>query len=178
MLLRCARATLRHFVTTGDRRPIAPEPVTPALMRRGGVFVTLHQRGQLRGCVGNPQGSEPLAAAVAELTLSAALDDPRFSPLTAGDGDGTDIEIEISVLSPLKRIHARESFRLHEHGVHMESGPHRSVFLPQVTRDRGWEAEQFWDALARKSGLTASVYEDPATRLYVFRAQVMSQTTG
>jgi AMMECR1 domain-containing protein len=60
----------------------------------------------------------------------------------------------------------------------MESGPHRSVFLPQVTRDRGWEAEQFWDALARKSGLTSSVYDDPATRLYVFRAQVMSQTTG
>jgi MEMO1 family protein len=170
LLLRAARDTLGRFTAAGDRRGVPPEHVTPPLTWRAGVFVTLHQAGKLRGCIGHPEGRETLARAVPELTLAAALDDPRFPPVSAADAD---IDIEISVLTPLKRIAGRDAFRLHEHGAHLTCGTHCSLLLPQVTRDRDWSAAQFWDALARKSGRSGSIYDDTATRLHVFRAQVI-----
>ena len=107
-----------------------------------------------------------------EMALSAALEDPRFPPLVPGASEAG-ISVDISVLSPLKRIRNRDGFRLHEHGVLLECGRHRALLLPQVSRDRGWSAGRFWDALAHKAGCGDAVYDDPATRLHVFRAQVI-----
>jgi AmmeMemoRadiSam system protein B len=117
-LLESARRTLAQFLRSG-RRVAAAAPATPALTRQAGVFVTLHEQGKLRGCVGVPGGRGALAQAVGEMALSAALDDPRFEPLGA---DGGEIEIEISLLSPMKRIRSREAYRAGEHGAHLEAG--------------------------------------------------------
>ena len=97
---------------TGKRTPRPPEGGGTSLRRRAGVFVSLHQDGCLRGCVGHKWGRERLTAAVPLLALSAALDDTRFKPLRACE---TDIEIEISILSPLKRVRDGARFRL---GLH------------------------------------------------------------
>lgn len=169
-LLDSARRTLAHYQQTGERKPLPAEGGSVALQRRAAAFVTLHRDGQLRGCVGRRAALEPLKQTVAEMTLAAALDDSRFEPVGRNE---TGIEIEISVLSPFKRIADRSAFRVNEHGAVLHSGLHHGLLLPQVATERNWTAEQFFEALARKAGAGPHVYRDPATRLYVFRAQII-----
>ena len=170
VLLESARRTLAHYQQTGERRLILPEGGTAALQRRASAFVTLHKDGQLRGCVGRRAAFEPLARTVPEMTLAAALDDSRFEPVGREE---TGIEIEISVLSPFKRIPDRSAFRVNEHGAILHAGVHQGLLLPQVATERNWTAEQFFEALARKAGTGSQVYRDPGTRIYVFRAQII-----
>jgi AmmeMemoRadiSam system protein B/AmmeMemoRadiSam system protein A len=170
VLIESARRTLAHFLETGKREPVAAVGGTAALERRAGAFVTLHSRGDLRGCVGRRASNEPLARTVASLTLAAALDDTRFPRVRPGE-EG--IELEISVLSPMKRITNLDHFRVNEHGAVLEAGSDRGLLLPQVATERGWTAAQFLDALARKAGASRHVYHDPSTRVSVFRAQII-----
>jgi len=169
-LLECARRTLQHYQQTGERRPAPPEGGTIALERRAAAFVTLHKDGQLRGCVGRRASLEPLGRTVGEMTLAAALDDSRFEPVSRSE---TGLQIEISVLSPFKRIADRSAFRVNEHGAVLHAGVHHGLLLPQVAAERNWTAEQFFEALARKAGVGPQAYRDPATRLFVFRAQII-----
>jgi MEMO1 family protein len=152
--------------------PASTPNAPPELQRRAGVFVTLRENGNLRGCVGMPGGETPLADAVSRLVVSAATEDSRFAPVMPGFAG--DLEVEISLLSPMKRVRNRDSYRLHEHGALLESGAVRSLLLPQVSAGRSWTALQFWEALAHKAKLPATVYGEPRTRLYLFRAQVIS----
>lgn len=169
-LMESARRTLEHYQRTGERRAVLPAGGTNALERRAAAFVTLYRDGQLRGCVGRRAALEPLARTVPEMTLAAALDDTRFPPLGR---DETGIEIEISVLSPFKRILDRGAFRAGEHGALLHSGVQHGLLLPQVATERNWSADQFFEALARKAGAPKHAYGDPNTRLYVFRAQII-----
>ncbi|HWR53880.1 MAG TPA: AmmeMemoRadiSam system protein B [Bryobacteraceae bacterium] len=172
LLLDSVRRTLLRYLETGVRQAVPPERITPGLERRAAAFVTLHKHGELRGCVGRLCGGDPVARIVPELALSAALDDSRFEPLTAG-ANGSDIRAEISILSPPKRVDSRSAFRVNEHGAILETDCDRGLLLPQVAIERQWTAEQFLNALARKSGTTPEAYEDAATKLSVFRAQVI-----
>jgi MEMO1 family protein len=172
-LLACAREALAQYLRTGERATTLPSGGSPALGRSAGVFVTLRQNGRLRGCVGTPSGRGRLDQTAGEMALAAALDDPRFPALVPNASQAAPVEIEISLLSPMKRIRSRDSYRLHEHGAHLEAGLRRSLLLPQVAREKKWTAERFWEALARKAGLESEIYDDPRTRLHVFRAQVI-----
>jgi AmmeMemoRadiSam system protein B/AmmeMemoRadiSam system protein A len=172
-LLDSATRTLADYLRTGRRKPFPPDPASPALDRRGAAFVTLYSQGALRGCVGRRASEETLAQIVPLLTLSAALEDTRFDPVTPGESD---LEIEISVLSPMKRIGSLEQFRVNQHGALLESGHDRALLLPQVAAERNWRADQFFEALARKAGVSREVYRDPAARLFVFRAQIIRRT--
>lgn len=169
-LLEAARHTLDLYLATGERRPQAPLRDSPALDRRATAFVTLHSNGNLRGCVGRRTSAEPLSVLVPSLALSAALEDSRFDSVQPGD---TGIELEISVLSPLKRITNLDRFRVNEHGAMLESSYHRGLLLPQVATERGWDADQFFDALARKAGTTRDACTRKGTRVSVFRAQII-----
>lgn len=170
LLLQAARRTLEHYQQTGERRPVPPRRESLALERRAAAFVSLHKEGRLRGCVGRHASGETLAQAVPELTLAAALEDSRFEPL---DPSETGLDLEISVLSPMKRIPDRDCFRAGVHGIYLEAGHRHALLLPQVATEARWGAKQFFDALARKAGLSAEVYHDPATRLHAFRAQIL-----
>jgi MEMO1 family protein len=170
LLVASARKTLEHYLNTGERRPIPPERITPGLERRAGVFVTLHSKGDLRGCVGRRASAEPLCQTVPVLTLSAALEDSRFRPVGKGEAG---LEVEISVLSPFKRLADLDGFRVNEHGALLEAGQHHGLLLPQVATERNWTAPQFLDALAHKTGVSRDVYRNPSTRVYVFRAQII-----
>jgi len=170
LLLESARHTLRRYIETGERQPVPPERVPPALERRAGAFVTLHKKGELRGCVGRRSSTEPLSETVPAMTLAAALDDSRFSPVRRGE-EG--IDLEISVLSPFKLLENIDEFRAGEHGALLDAGSRQGVLLPQVATERGWGAREFLDALARKAGASPQVYRDPGTRLSVFRAQII-----
>jgi MEMO1 family protein len=168
-LLSSARATLKQLRASGHRRPILSHSADPLLSRRAPVFVSLHQGRELFGCVGMRASDRPLAELVPELTLSAALDDPRF-PDRAGVPDGLDIEI--SVLSPMKRIRDWKSFRVGRDGAYMEYDGRTQLLLPQVASRGDCSASQFLEALSRKGGLRPAAYRDTRARLFVFRAQV------
>ncbi len=171
LLLDLARRTLGEYRRTG-RRPkvVLPERPDPILDRRSAAFVTLWKQGDLRGCIGHPTNDSALGELIPELTMAAALDDSRFDRLAQ---DETGIDIDISLLTPLKRIPDRSCFKVNTHGAILRSGYHQGLLLPQVATERGWGADQFFAALAHKAGVSMDVYADPATELHVFRAQVI-----
>ncbi|MGB7761432.1 MAG: AmmeMemoRadiSam system protein B [Bryobacteraceae bacterium] len=168
-LLASARATLRHLSATGERQLIPPPAVTPLLMRRAAVFVSLHQGRELFGCVGIVTTGMPLADAVPTLTLDAALDDPRFPHRATVPGG---LNIEISVLTPMKRIRDWRSFRIGLQGACLESGVHSGLLLPQVASDGAFTQTSFLEALSRKAGLRPGAFKEAQARLSVFQAQV------
>jgi len=171
LLLGLAYQTLKAYQQTGRRiLPEAPQNLPEALERRCGVFVTLRKQGQLRGCLGRIAADQPLKDSVLELTLASALDDRRFEPVSPLEQD---ITIEISILTPMKRILTQEDFRILEHGALLKAKGSQGLLLPQVAHGRNWDAKQFLEALAHKAGVHATALSDPATKLYVFRAQII-----
>ncbi|MCS6951684.1 MAG: AmmeMemoRadiSam system protein B [Bryobacterales bacterium] len=170
-LLASARQTLDRFLA-GKKERVAPPEKTPELEQRTGVFVTIKKNGQLRGCVGTLFGSMPLYEAVADRTLAAASEDPRFRPVSAAEGP---LSLEISLLTPLRRLTHWRQFRLGQGAVIVHNG-RSGILLPQIAAENGWDAEQFLENLSRKAGLPPKAYQDPAATLYVYRAQVFSET--
>ncbi len=167
-LLDSAEATLRQLRERGLERPVESGADLEELDRRGGVFVSLHQKGELFGCIGRLGDEDTYRAAVPELALSA-LHDPRFPTRSTAPPD---LEIEISILTPFKRLADPRRFRLGEHGAYIECWGRRGLLLPQVGRERRVSAEWFLDALAHKAGLPAGAWKNPDAKLWVFRAQV------
>lgn len=172
-MLASARKTLDGYLATGKklRVPVPPEQREPELGQRTGLFVTIKKDGKLRGCVGGLSPALPLWDAVAERTLAAA-EDPRFKPLTAKEAP---VSLEISLLTPLKRLRDWRRFRLGLGGV-ITLGGKSGLLLPQIAREQHWtRAEQFLENLALKAGLEPKAYRDPRTVLYVYSAQVFAE---
>lgn len=137
-----------------------------------GVFVTLHRRGRLRGCIGQLEGVNSLEEAVVYCGVAAAMHDPRFPPL-APEEIG-ELEIEISILSSPARI-APEQIELGRHGLLVTRGRMRGVLLPQVPAQLHWNAERFLEETCRKAGLEKDAWRDPATSLEAFTSEVFSE---
>ena len=167
-LLASARATLAHLSATGERKLILPDADCPALLRHAPVFVSLHERGELYGCIGMRSAERPLAETVPDLTLSAALDDPRFEQRACV---ASGLDIEISVLTPMRRIRDWKSFRVGRDGACLEYEGSTQLLLPQVA-SHGYTATRFLEALSHKGGLQRGAYRDARAKLSVFRAQV------
>jgi len=171
-LLGIARSTIETFLLYGDRLQV--KETDPALTRVAGAFVTLHEHGGLRGCIGNMIGTQPLYLTVRDMAIESATRDPRFAPVNAGEVK--DIEIEISALTPMKRVASADEIVLGTHGVLVRRGGSSGVFLPQVATETGWTKEQFLSHLcAEKAGLPANAWKDKATELYIFTADVFSE---
>ncbi len=170
-LLDLARRTLAEYQRTGKKAvpEFQPSGLT-ALGRRAPLFVTLHQYGKLRGCLGRTTTDVSLEKSVPELTMAAALEDSRFDPVSPSE-EG--ITVEISVLSPMKRITQAGDFRLHEHGAMLRAKGRQGLLLPQVSAERNWNAEQFLQALGTKAGAGGSAHLDPSAKICVFRAQII-----
>jgi len=171
-LLSYARqAIAAHFKESSSE---AKDEQDPVLQKPYGVFVTLREKGELRGCIGTLTGAAPLAESVRDMAVAAATQDPRFSPVTPQQMH--DIEIEISVLSPLERVKDAEQIVLGTHGVLVKKGFSSGVFLPQVAEETRWSKEEFLSYLClHKAGLSKDAWKDPATELYIFTADVFSE---
>jgi len=146
------------------------------LRERRGVFVTLHRGGRLRGCIGYIQGFKPLAEAVGEMALAAAFGDPRFPPVTADELDRLDVEI--SVLTPLRRISDPAEITIGEHGLYIVRGPYSGLLLPQVAAEYGWDRETFLQHTCLKAGLPETAWQDPDSEIYLFGAQIFTEASG
>ena len=134
-----------------------------------GAFVSLHKQGRLRGCIGHFGEDVPLYEIVAEMARAAAFEDPRFMPVTKNELD--DIDIEISVLTPMRRIQSLDEFELHRNGIYIRKGYRSGTFLPQVADEVNWTKEEFVSHCAQdKAGIGWSGWKD--AELYVYEAIV------
>lgn len=163
---------MEQYIKTG-RAPEVKE-TDPELLKKKGAFVTLHYRGQLRGCIGNIIGSGPLYQTVRDMAIESSTNDPRFPAVTAGELKG--IKIEISVLSEPRREADPCNIVMCTHGVIVKCGFRSGVFLPQVADETGWSREEFLSNLcAHKAGLSPDAWKDPSTELYTFTAEVFGE---
>jgi len=139
------------------------------LLEKRGAFVTLTLQNRLRGCIGYIEGFKPLAEAVADNGRSAAVGDPRFDPLQVHEL--TDLEIEISVLTPLVEVPSFAEIEVGKHGVLLEKNGCRAVFLPQVAIEQGWDLYTTLTQLCLKAGLGPLEWQQ-GTKFKVFEAQI------
>lgn len=171
-LLEIARKSIE---TAFDNAPVSdayPAEISDSLKLDCGAFVTLHIGGRLRGCIGNLVGSRPLYQTVADMARAAAFEDPRFRPLSRAEL--SEIHIEISVLSPLRRISSIDEFKLGRDGILMVKDGRSGTFLPQVAEETGWSAEEFFGHCARdKAGIGWDGWKD--AQLYVYEAVVFDE---
>ena len=155
-----------------DGKPIAQPIINSPLSilnSKCGAFVSLHKHGHLRGCIGHFGEDYPLHEIVAEMARAAAFEDPRFSPVRREELD--DIDIEISVLTPMRRIQSLDEFQLHRHGIYIKKGYRSGTFLPQVADEVNWTKEEFVGHCSQdKAGLGWDGWRD--AELYVYEAIV------
>ena len=153
-----------------DGKPISHHsPLTSHLSEKCGAFVSLHKHGRLRGCIGHFGEDVPLHEIVAEMARAAAFEDPRFMPVTADEL--ADIDIEISVLTPMRRIQSLDEFELHRHGIYIRKGYRSGTYLPQVADEVNWTKEEFVSHCAQdKAGIGWDGWKD--AELYVYEAIV------
>jgi AmmeMemoRadiSam system protein A len=163
----------RQVIAHSTRRDGTTDaPSAPAESRaHSGVFVTLHKHGRLRGCMGVLDDTLPLAEALCQAAVSAAAHDPRFSPVAPGELP--DVQVEVSILSPPQRMKSLDDLELGRHGVLVQRGLQRGLFLPQVAVEHHMDKETFLGLCCReKAGLPAEAWRDPATEVLIFTAEV------
>ncbi len=171
-LLEIARKSMETYLKTG--KTIEVKETDPILLKELGAFVTLKEKGQLRGCIGNIVGREPLYLTVRDMAIEAAVSDPRFARVETQELEN--IEIEVSVLSPLERVDSADKIQLGKHGVLIRKGLDSGVFLPQVAQETGWSKDEFLSNLcAHKAGLNADAWKDKTSEIYIFTAEVFSE---
>jgi AmmeMemoRadiSam system protein A len=168
-LLELAREAL-----TAKVAGIAGQPAVgfAAAARLCGAFVTLHYRGDLRGCIGHIEADEALGEVVARCAAAAGSADPRFPPV--GADELAEIEIEISVLTPLEPVARIEEIEIGKHGLVIELGRHRGLLLPQVATEWRWDRSAFVAETCRKAGLPADAFGRGA-KLWRFEAEVLGE---
>lgn len=170
-LLRFARETIRRYLAT-QTVPLA-RGFPPRMDFPQGAFVTLKKNGELRGCIGHMAEDLELVKTVGAMAILAAFDDRRFAPVQMKELD--DIEIEISVLTPLKPIASPNEIVLGRDGVHLTKGDRSAVFLPQVATENNWDRNQMLEALCTKGGLPAGCWKQGA-QFKVFQAEVFKES--
>jgi len=135
-----------------------------------GAFVSLHKQDQLRGCIGNIHPTRPLHKVVEEMALAAAFDDSRFDPLTLQEL--RDLELEISVLTPLQRVKEIREIEVGKHGLYIKKGFYSGLLLPQVATDYNWDRQTFLEETCRKAGLPRNAWKEKGTEIYLFSADI------
>jgi len=172
LLLELARNTIICYLTTG-KIPDAKEDTFPAsLKEKRGVFVSLHMDGALRGCIGHFDGDKPLWSIVQEMAVSSATRDYRFQSVTLHELKR--INIEISVLTPLRKISTDKEIILGKHGIYMKKGNRSGTFLPQVANETGWTKEEFLGHCARdKAGIGWDGWKN--AELFVYEAFIFGE---
>ncbi|MDD2308168.1 MAG: AmmeMemoRadiSam system protein A [Desulfuromonadaceae bacterium] len=169
-LLKIARETVVDYVT--NRKVPAVTSTSPGLNLHSGCFVTIKEKGELRGCIGNFVSDQPLYLLVQEMAVSAATSDPRFYPMKPEDL--ADFSLDISVLSPLKKADSVEEIKVGIHGIFIVKGSYRGVLLPQVATEYGWNRDQFLQHTCIKAGLPKDAWQGECD-IYIFSAQVFGE---
>jgi MEMO1 family protein len=171
-LLALARKSVEYAVK--ERKPYEPvASSTESLNQERGAFVTLKKSGELRGCIGYTSALKPLYMTVRDTATYAALRDPRFQPVAASELG--QIDYEISVLSPLRRVRDVREIKVGEHGLLMKNGSFEGLLLPQVPVEERWDRQTFLDETCLKAGMPAKCWKDENTDIFMFTAVVFGE---
>ncbi len=171
-LLKLARNTIENYIIKG----IMPrfENTDEVYRQEDGAFVTIHNKGKLRGCIGLIESKQRLYETIIEMSIEASRNDPRFDAVS--EDELKDMDIEISVLTKPERAGGLDDIELGKHGVIIKNGFVSGVFLPQVATEQGWTKQQLMENLCEgKAGLRKDAYKDPATQIYIFEAEVFGE---
>lgn len=171
-LLAIARLTIEEYLQTGSMYKVNESDLTDILKTDCGAFVTLHKDGALRGCIGRFVADEPLFTIVQKMAIAAATEDSRFP--TVESEEMNKIDVEISVLTPLKKISSTDEIEMGRHGIYIKKGFHSGTFLPQVALETGWTKEEFLGYCARnKAGIGWDGWKD--ADIYIYEALVFGE---
>jgi AmmeMemoRadiSam system protein A len=173
VLLRIARdaivahvSAVRVVDSEGHEGPVAMVGVAS---QPGAAFVTIHRRGELRGCIGHLEADEPLGRVIWDCAVSACSADPRFAPVTASELP--DLEIELSLLGALEPAMSPADIIIGRHGLVVERGRRRGLLLPQVAIEWAWDRETFLAQTCHKAGLPRDAWKHGAL-VWRFEAEV------
>ena len=169
-LLVLARKTVSSYLST--KTVPAARGLGPGAKQKRGVFVTLKKHGDLRGCIGRMIPDKPLQELVGAVALQSALEDPRFNRVTLSELK--DLEIEISVLTPMTVVPNADHIIVGRDGVLIRKGGRSAVFLPQVAPEQGWGRDEMLEHLCRKAGLPPGSWKQGA-ELSIFQAIIFSE---
>ncbi len=164
-LLRLARSSINHFIR--EKKIINYSTENRNFLAKKGAFVTLKRKGFLRGCIGFIEPVAPLYQTVIQTSVYAACQDQRFPPVSTEELD--DLEIEISVLSPLKKIQDPSLITVGKHGLVISKGDKKGLLLPQVPVENNWRREMFLKQACLKAGLPQNAWKSGAD-IYIFEA--------
>lgn len=167
LLKKIARESIQEIILG---KKMEQQDIPETLKEKWGVFVTLKKNNNLRGCIGYLRGIMPLYQAVKNMAVQSAFHDPRFEPLREEELD--DIDIEISVLTPMKRIKNIEEIKVGEHGLFIENGIQSGLLLPQVATEYEWDRETFLEYTCMKAGLPRDAWTWKDTNIYIFSAEI------
>lgn len=171
-LLGIARNTLKAYIPGRKRPDIDTAGFSEKIKMHVGAFVTLKEKGDLRGCIGRFSSDIPLYQLIQELAISSATQDNRFDPVSPGEIDK--LEIEISVLTPMQKIKSTDEIVLGRHGIYIKKDWNAGTFLPQVATETGWTKEEFLGHCARdKAGIGWDGWKD--AEIYTYEACVFSE---
>jgi AmmeMemoRadiSam system protein B/AmmeMemoRadiSam system protein A len=152
-------------------KPLPDLPITSQILKeKRGAFVTLHNQENLRGCIGYIRAQKPLHQTIREMALAAAFQDSRFKPITQGELD--DLDIEISVLTPLVKISDVKEITVGKHGIYIIKDYHSGLLLPQVATEQKWDRESFLKHTCTKAGLPEDAWKDKSTEIFIFSADI------
>ncbi|MDO8603649.1 MAG: AmmeMemoRadiSam system protein B [Candidatus Omnitrophota bacterium] len=170
-LLEIAKFSIIEAVT--GKRQFFPNVTEERLKENCGAFVTIKENNQLRGCIGYIQAVKPLYETIKDVAKSAAVNDYRFNPV--GQDELGKLELEISVLTPLKKINDISEIEVGKHGLVMKKGFNSGLLLPQVATEYGWDRDTFLQETCRKAGLSQDAWKDKSTEIYTFSAEVFGE---
>jgi hypothetical protein len=171
MLLEIARTTIAEFLSSNKIKPLNSEDLPDNLKTNCGAFVTLNKNHRLRGCIGRFDATEPLYQVVQQMAVASATQDSRFTPVTKDEMQ--EIEVEISVLTPMTLIQSIGEIVLGKHGIYIKKGNRTGTFLPQVATETGWTLEEFLGHCSRdKAGLGWDGWKE--AEIFIYEALVFS----
>lgn len=168
-LLSLVRNTIKHYLKDGTKYEFRTD--NPKFQQKRGVFVTLNKNDNLRGCIGYIEPIKPLAEAIQDNAISAAVDDNRFKPVS--EPELNEIKIEISILT-VPQVDTLENINKHKLGAVLKQGAYGATYLPQVWEDLSGP-DQFWQSLCLKAGLSAGCYLDKKTEFLSYQAIVFGE---
>lgn len=166
-LKKLAREVIEGILYGKDNDPVE---LTDSLKQKCGAFVTIKNRGSLRGCIGYIRGYLPLHETVKDMAVQAAFHDPRFDPVCKDEW--ADIDVEISVLTPMKKIEDVNEIEVGKHGIYIEKGMCSGLLLPQVATEQKWDRITFLEYTCLKAGLPKDAWKSKDIDIFIFSAEV------
>ena len=166
-LLSLSKKTIIAYVT--DRKIPDFGSRNPKFTANSATFVTINKNGNLRGCIGNIQASVPLYQSVINNAVFASSKDPRFPPMIREELK--DMEVEISIISPLTPLKDIRDIEIGKHGLFIVSGQNSGLLLPQVATAFGWDKKTFLEQVSQKAGLQKDAWKE--AKLYIFTADII-----